>query len=137
MRADARTFEHVEPGLVGNRRELLVSELSGKGTVLARAEQAGIELTPNAALHAVERLKELEHRGYHFEAADASFDLLLRKESGDDAPLFRLESFRVIIEKRANGRVETEATIKIWATGSARAHRRGQRPGERARQGAA
>jgi 2-isopropylmalate synthase len=117
VRADARTFEHVEPAIVGNRRELLVSELSGKGTVLARAEEAGLELDSPAAMRAVERLKELEHRGYHFEAADASFDLLLRKESGAYEPLFRLESFRVITEKREDGKVQTEATIKIWAGG--------------------
>ncbi len=72
---------------------------------------------PSAPLHAVERLKELEHRGYHFEAADASFDLFLRKEAGDYEPLFRLESFRVITEKREDGRVQTEATIKVWAKG--------------------
>jgi 2-isopropylmalate synthase len=117
VRADARTFEHVEPGVVGNRRELLVSELSGKGTVLARAEESGIPLDSGGAVRVVERLKALEHRGYHFEAADASFDLLLRKESGDYEPLFRLESFRVITEKREDGRVQTEATIKIWARG--------------------
>ena len=117
VRSDSRTFEHVSPEVVGNRRELLVSELSGKGTVLARAEEAGLELTPERALRAVERLKELEHRGYHFEAADASFDLLLRKESGDYEPLFRLESFRVITEKREDGKVQTEATIKVWARG--------------------
>ena len=68
-------------------------------------------------MRAVDRLKELEHRGYHFEAADASFELLLRKEAGDYEPLFRLESFRVITEKREDGRVQTEATIKIWAGG--------------------
>ena len=68
-------------------------------------------------MHAVDRLKELEHRGYHFEAADASFDLFLRKEAGAYEPLFRLESFRVITEKREDGRVQTEATIKIWARG--------------------
>jgi len=117
VRSDARTFEHVDPDVVGNRRELLVSELSGKGTVLARAEQAGLDLSPERAVHAVERLKELEHRGYHFEAADASFDLFLRKEAGDYEPLFRLESFRVITEKREDGRVQTEATIKLWAKG--------------------
>jgi 2-isopropylmalate synthase len=117
VRADARTFEHVDPDVVGNRRELLVSELSGKGTVLARAEEAGLELTPDRAVRAVERLKELEHRGYHFEAADASFDLFLRKESGAYEPLFRLESFRVITEKREDGKVQTEATIKVWAKG--------------------
>jgi 2-isopropylmalate synthase len=117
VRADARTFEHVDPEVVGNRREVLVSELSGKGTVMARAESAGIRLDSAAAVRAVERLKALEHRGYHFEAADASFDLLLRKEAGDYVPLFRLESFRVITEKREDGRVQTEATIKIWANG--------------------
>jgi 2-isopropylmalate synthase len=117
VRSDARTFEHIDPDVVGNRRELLVSELSGKGTVLARAEQAGLDLTPERAVHAVERLKELEHRGYHFEAADASFDLFLRKEAGEYEPLFRLESFRVITEKREDGRVQTEATIKLWARG--------------------
>ncbi len=117
VRSDARTFEHVAPEVVGNRRETLVSELSGKGAVLERAEQAGIELDSAAALRAVERLKTLEHRGYHFEAADASFDLLLRKESGDYEPLFRLESFRVLTEKREDGKVQTEATIKIWAKG--------------------
>jgi 2-isopropylmalate synthase len=117
VRADARTFEHVDPDVVGNRRELLVSELSGKGTLLARAEEAGLELTPERVVHAVERLKELEHRGYHFEAADASFDLFLRKESGAYEPLFRLESFRVITEKREDGKVQTEATIKVWANG--------------------
>jgi 2-isopropylmalate synthase len=117
VRADSRTFEHVEPDVVGNRREVLVSELSGKGTVLERAEAAGIPLDSGAAVRAVERLKTLEHRGYHFEAADASFDLLLRKEAGGYEPLFRLESFRVLTEKREDGKVQTEATIKIWANG--------------------
>ena len=65
----------------------------------------------------VERVKELEHRGYHYEAADGSFELLLRKETGEYEPLFRLESWRAIVEKRADGRVETEATIKIWVGG--------------------
>jgi 2-isopropylmalate synthase len=114
---DARTFEHLDPAAVGNDRELLVSELSGKGTVQARAEQAGMQLDAAAATRVVERVKELEHRGFQFEAADGSFDLLLRKETGDYEPLFRLESFRVIVEKREDGKVQTEATIKIWVDG--------------------
>jgi 2-isopropylmalate synthase len=118
VEADARTFEHVDPELVGNSREVLISELSGKGSVLSRAERAGIALDPEAAKRAVERLKESEHRGYQYEAADASFELLLRRESGAYEPLFTLESFRVIVEKRADGRVETEATIKIWVDGN-------------------
>jgi 2-isopropylmalate synthase len=115
--ADPATFEHVDPQQVGNARELLISELSGKGTVRARAEAAGIALDEEAAQRVVERVKELEHRGYQFEAADGSFELLLRKETGDFEPLFRLESWRTIVEKRADGRAETEATIKIWVGG--------------------
>jgi 2-isopropylmalate synthase len=114
---DARTFEHVDPASVGNDRSLLISELSGRGTVQARAQQAGIELDEAAAARALERVKALEHRGFQFEAADGSFDLLIRRESGEYQPLFRLESFRVIVEKREDGRVQTEATIKIWVEG--------------------
>ena len=117
IQADARTFEHLDPALVGNGRDVLISELSGKGSVLSRAEQAGIELDADAAKRALERVKEREHRGYQYEAADASFELMLRRESGQYSSLFRLESFRVITEKRADGRVETEATIKIWVDG--------------------
>jgi 2-isopropylmalate synthase len=112
--ADPATFEHIAPEVVGNRREMLISELSGKGTVQSRARDAGIELEDAAAARVVERVKELEHRGYHYEAADGSFELLLRKETGEYQPLFLLESWRVIAEKRADGRVETEATIKVW-----------------------
>jgi 2-isopropylmalate synthase len=115
--ADPATFEHVDPEIVGNHRELLISELSGKGTVQSRAREAGMELDDALAAHVVERVKELEHRGYHYEAADGSFELLLRKETGEYEPLFRLESWRSIVEKRADGRVETEATIKIWVGG--------------------
>ena len=114
VQADARTFEHLDPELVGNSRDVLISELSGKGSVLSRAEGAGIELDADAAPSGRGALKEREHRGYHYEAADASFELLLRREAGEYEPLFRLESFRVITEKRADGSVETEATIKIW-----------------------
>jgi 2-isopropylmalate synthase len=117
VRADAATFEHVDPLLVGNRRELLVSELAGKVTMVERASEAGLEIDDATAARSLERIKQLEHGGYQFEAADASLELLLRKESGDYEPLFRLESWRVIVEKRADGKVETEATIKIWLDG--------------------
>jgi 2-isopropylmalate synthase len=109
---DARTFEHIDPAEVGADRRVLVSELSGKGTVQARAGVDG-----DTAARVIERVKELEHRGYQFEAADGSFDLLVRRETGEYEPLFRLESWRAIVEKREDGRVETEATIKIWVDG--------------------
>jgi 2-isopropylmalate synthase len=114
---DARTFEHMDPAEVGNDRSLLISELSGKGTVQARAEQRGVVLDEQAATHVVDRVKELEHRGFQFEAADGSFDLLIRRETGNHEPLFRLESWRVIVEKREDGKRMTEATIKIWVDG--------------------
>jgi len=115
VNADPTTFEHIDPMVVGNDREVLVSELSGKGTVLARATQAGIEVDDTTAVRILEEVKEREHRGYHYEAADGSFELLLRKETGTYERLFVLESWRTIVEKRADGNVETEATIKIWA----------------------
>jgi 2-isopropylmalate synthase len=115
IQAASEAFEHIDPELVGNRRDVLVSELSGRGAIGEKAREAGIELDADAALRTVERVKQLEHRGFQFEAADGSFELLMRREAGAYEPLFRLESWRVIVEKRADGRVETEATIKIWA----------------------
>lgn len=115
VRADSSTFEHVDPEAVGNHRDVIVSELSGRASVIEKAAEAGIELDEQGATRTVERVKELEHRGFQFEAADGSFELLMRREAGEYEPLFRLESWRVIVEKRADGHVETEATIKIWA----------------------
>jgi 2-isopropylmalate synthase len=115
--ADARTFEHVDPEQVGNERDILPSELSGKATIRTQAEQAGVELDEAATGQALTQLKEREHRGYHYEAAQASFELLLRREAEAYEPLFELESFRVTTEKRADGRVETEATIKVKVDG--------------------
>ena len=117
VRAEPRTFEIADPAVVGNRRELLVSELAGRSTVAEKAAAAGVPLDDAAAARVVDRVKELEHRGYQFEAADASFELLLRKEAGEYEPLFRLESWRTIVEQRADGRVACEATIKIWVGG--------------------
>jgi 2-isopropylmalate synthase len=112
--ADPATFEHIDPAAVGNAREVLVSELSGKGTLISHA---GGALDAAAAARVVERIKALEHRGFQYEAADGSLDLLIRRETGEYEPLFRLESWRVIAEKREDGRVMTEATIKIWVEG--------------------
>jgi 2-isopropylmalate synthase len=115
VRADSATFEHIDPKLLGNSSELLVSELAGRGTVLEKAEEVGVELGDDQAARIVERIKELEHQGFQFEAADGSFELLLRREAGTHEPLLRLDSWRVTVEKRKDGRVETEATIKIFA----------------------
>jgi 2-isopropylmalate synthase len=114
-----QTFEHIDPELVGNEQRVLISELSGKGAVLRKAGELGLRLEGDdqrvAAI--LKRLKDREHRGYHYEAADASFDLLLRDELAPREPLFRLESFRVIVEKREDGKAVVEATIKVYVGG--------------------
>jgi 2-isopropylmalate synthase len=115
--ADAQTFEHVDPALVGNDRDVLISELAGRASVVEKARQAGVAADEQFAQRVLERVKGLEHDGFQFEAADGSFELLMRREAGEYEPLFRLESWRVMVEKRADGKVETEATIKIWLGG--------------------
>jgi 2-isopropylmalate synthase len=117
VRADSQTFEHVDPAVVGNSRDVLISEIAGRGTIEEKAGQAGIAAGGDFSQRVLERVKELEHRGFQFEAADGSFELLMRKEAGEYEPLFRLESWRVMVEKRADGKVATEATIKIWLEG--------------------
>ena len=118
VNADPATFEHIDPAAVGNAREVLISELSRQGHRARSApSRPASSSTTRAAARVVERVKELEHRGFQFEAADGSFDLLIRRETGEYEPLFRLESWRVIAEKREDGRVQTEATIKIWVDG--------------------
>jgi len=121
--ADPRTFEHVDPAVVGNGRDVLISELSGRGTVVEKAQRAGIAADASSskmeefARRVVERVKELEHEGFQFEAADGSFELLMRKEAGEYEPLFRLESWRVTVEKYADGHAKTEASIGLWREG--------------------
>jgi 2-isopropylmalate synthase len=118
VQADAQTFEHTDPAVVGNRRDLLISELSGRATIVEKAREAGIAADSELAARIVERVKELEHAGFQFEAADGSFELLVRREAAEEyEPLFKLESWRVIVEKHSDGRATTEATIKIWVGG--------------------
>jgi 2-isopropylmalate synthase len=115
--ADASTFEHLDPARVGNEREILASELSGKATIRSQAERVGLELDDEGATRAVQSLKEREHRGYHYEAAPASFELLLRREAGAYKPLFELEGFSVVTRVKAGEPVGTEATIEVAVDG--------------------
>jgi len=98
---------------VGNDRDVLISELSGRGTIVEKAQQAGIAADDELAQRVVERVKELEHEGFQFEAADGSFELLMRREAGVYESLFRLESWRVIVEKHSDRRATTEAKIQL------------------------
>jgi 2-isopropylmalate synthase len=118
VRESSEMFEHVDPALVGNRSDVLISELSGRAAIAEKARAAAIAADEALTRRIVERVKEMEHAGFQFEAADGSLELLMRREA--DAgyePLFKLESWRVIVEQHAAGRATTEATIKIWIGG--------------------
>jgi 2-isopropylmalate synthase len=112
-------YEHVDPLLVGNTARLLVSELSGRSTIIMKGREIGLDLEDDKATaeKILTAIKDLEHAGYHFEAADASLELLMRRTAGIEREYFRLESFRTIVEKREDGQVVSEATVKVWAKG--------------------
>ena len=114
-------YQHVEPERVGNALRLLVSELAGRSTIVLKGKDFGLDLSGDheAVNRVLDRIKDLEHAGYSFEAADASFELLVRSEMGHDDQAFTLESFRTIVEHRDDGRVVAEATIKL-SVGSTR-----------------
>lgn len=116
---DPSTFEHVDPALVGNSPHVLVSELSGRATIKQRVRELGYPGHDEKELieRILARVKDKEFEGYHYEAADASFELLLRAEMGLEVELFRLESFRIIVEKREDGETVSEATVKVHVGG--------------------
>jgi 2-isopropylmalate synthase len=110
-------YEHIEPDSVGNGTRFVMSEMSGKSTIVLKAKELGIELDGPTINEVVDTLKHLEHEGYHFEVADASLELLMRRASGWEQDFFRVESFRVITDdlqaEQTPGGVTTEATIKL------------------------
>ncbi len=114
-------YEHVRPESVGNGTRFVVSELAGRSTLHLKAQELGIELDGPTLGAIVDKLKELEHAGYHFEVADASLELLMRRAGGWEQPWFAVESFRVITDDLAAedtpGGVTTEATIKVHVAG--------------------
>jgi 2-isopropylmalate synthase len=106
-------YEHVQPDAVGNGTRFVVSELAGKSTLQLKAREVGIELDGPTLNEIVDTLKRLEHEGYHFEAADGSLELLMRRAAGWDHDYFRVESFRVITDESEGRALTTEATIKV------------------------
>ena len=117
-------YEHVNPELVGNGTRFVVSEMAGRATVQMKADEIGIELDGAAINQVVDDLKRLEHEGYHFEAADASLELLMRRAAGQVPEFFRVESMRVITDELPGGAFGTEATVKVWVGDGDEAERR-------------
>jgi 2-isopropylmalate synthase len=105
-------YSHVNPERVGNRAHVLVSELAGRSNVLVKAAEMGLDLPGDVAAEVLEEIKSAEHRGYAFEAADASFELLVRRVAGRMPSWFDLEGYRVVIEK-SEGADRSEAIVRL------------------------
>ncbi|MEY9873731.1 2-isopropylmalate synthase [Streptacidiphilus sp. MAP12-33] len=120
IKVDPDLYQHTDPALVGNTMRMLVSDMAGRASVELKGKELGYDLSADRELagRVVDRVKEKELAGYTFEAADASFELLLRAEvRGAQERFFTLESWRAIAEQRADGTTANEATVKLWAKG--------------------
>jgi 2-isopropylmalate synthase len=118
LKVDPDLYQHTDPAIVGNDMRVLVSELAGRASVELKARALDIEVDRETVGRVIERVKAMEAAGYSFEAAEASFELLLREEV-DGAPprYFTLESYRVITESGADGTPVSEATVKLHVKG--------------------
>ena len=115
---NSRTYEHVAPETVGNHRRILISDYSGKSSVVAKAREFNLDLGDrNLPAEVIARVKELENEGFQFEGAGASFELLLKQASGEFSPGFELRGFRVINQKMGAETSVNEATIKVVVDG--------------------
>jgi 2-isopropylmalate synthase len=118
VQKDASTYEHVAPEAVGNTRKVIVSELSGQSNIAAKAgKKFDIESDKTVLKRVLERVQDLENAGFQFEAADASFELLLRREIGRYKRFVDLEHYRVIVQKNEIGEPISEATVKVRING--------------------
>jgi 2-isopropylmalate synthase len=115
----AETYEHIHPEVVGNTRRVLVSELSGQSNLLFKAQELNLEIDKNKpeGRAIIEKVKDLEHQGYQYEGAEASFELLVRKGLGEYEEVFTVESFKVLMEKIGENEIITEATVKVNVNG--------------------
>jgi 2-isopropylmalate synthase len=114
VRKVQHSYEHIDPRLVGNRSRVLVSDMAGRASLQMKAKELGIDLDPKRpeVKAALDSIKDLEFRGYEFEAADASLELFLLRALGKYTPVIGFEGYRVIVERR-NGEAIAEATVKI------------------------
>ncbi len=118
VKVDPNLYQHIDPATVGNDMRMLVSSMAGRASVELKGRELGYDLSGEKARTVVDRVKELESNGYTFEAADASFELLLREElTGVRQRHFEVESWRSIVERRPDGSMVSEATVKLHAKG--------------------
>ncbi|HZD79331.1 MAG TPA: citramalate synthase [Actinomycetota bacterium] len=114
----AEAYEHVPPASVGNHRGVVASDLGGRSTIVMKAHELELELAEDAIPGLLDELKRREARGYTFEVADASLELLVRRHDGWRQPFFRIDSYRVHVEQRGEDEALAEATVKVWTNGN-------------------
>jgi 2-isopropylmalate synthase len=125
IKVDPLLYNHIDPASVGNGMRVLVTEMAGRASLELKGRELGVDLAdqPEALTSAIRKVKELEAEGWSFEAADASLELLLRREVDGpqsdvlDNPPFELESYRVVLDHRSDGEVVAEATVKVHVAG--------------------
>ncbi|MGY6650642.1 citramalate synthase [Amycolatopsis sp. TRM77291] len=125
IKVDPLLYNHIDPASVGNDMRVLVTEMAGRASLELKGRELGVDLAgqPEALTSAVKKVKRLESEGWSFEAADASLELLLRREVDGpqsdvlDEPPFELESYRVVLDHRSDGEVVSEATVKVHVAG--------------------
>jgi 2-isopropylmalate synthase len=120
VKIDPMLYQHIDPMLVGNDMRTLVSDMAGRASIELKGKEMGYNLEGNKEVltSVVEKVKEMESRGYTFEAADASFELLLRNELGEQDPkYFTVQSWKATVEQDEKGLVTTQATVKVNADG--------------------
>lgn len=113
QRRNGASYQHVDPARLGNVTRIAISELSGRGNLLSRAEELGLNADAARMAQVLQRIKELEARGFHFESADASVELMLRRAQPDYQPLFEMLDFMVVVEHRAGRGLFAEGNIKL------------------------
>jgi len=117
LRKNLKTYEHVDPASCGNERRFLISELSGSSNVLAKLEKKKLTKDKGVVKEILQVVQELENEGYQFEAAEASFELLVKKILGTYESAFNLEKYHVNVERNSAGQIITEATVKLKVDG--------------------
>jgi len=117
MRRSAKSYQHVEPELIGNKMRVVVSDLSGRGNLLSKAEEHGVEVEGKEILPVLTEIKELESRGFSFEAAEASVTMMLKRQEYGYKPPFELVDFFVNVEHRQGRGIFAEATVKVRVQG--------------------
>lgn len=117
LRKNEKTYEHIDPNLVGNERRFLISELSGSSNILAKLEKKKMVKDKAVAQKILKMVQDLENQGYQFEAAEASFDILVKKALDAYTPSFELEKYHISVERNTEGKIVTEATVKLRVDG--------------------